>query len=64
MSAKSSFLRSVYGVENHPRTAKSKYAFYREERAKRGTIHRRAAEILAHEVAKAEQRRAVSKQTA
>lgn len=44
MSAKSQLLRSIYGIEPRPRVAKSKYAFYQEQRAQRGEILRRAAQ--------------------
>lgn len=42
MSAKSSLLRGMYGVEGKPKTAKSKHAYYREEEAKRGDVRRRS----------------------
>ena len=53
MSAKSRILRDMYGVEPKPKTAKSKYAFYREQRAQRGEILRRAEQ----EFDKAQERR-------
>lgn len=61
MSAKSAFLRGVYGVEQRPKTAKSKYAFYREQQLERGAIALRAAKIFDREVAKREARQSKPK---
>jgi hypothetical protein len=42
MSAKSRILRDMYGVEGRPKTAKSKYTFYRQQRDERYDVLRRA----------------------
>lgn len=49
MSAMSSLRRGIYGVEPRPKTAKSKFAFYRERDTERGEIRKRAeAGIMRH----------------
>lgn len=58
MSIKSSLLRGIYGVEVKPKTAKSKYAFYREEEGKRGDVHRRSIARFSAYLEKVESRRA------
>lgn len=58
MSVMSSLRRSVYGIEKRPRVAKSKFAFYRSEREKRGDIQRRAGVMFIREMQKKEDRKA------
>lgn len=57
MSNRTKILRAMYGTESKPKLAKSKYAFYREEEAKRGDVRRRAAVIFDAELERREQRR-------